>query len=56
MWFYGSQEAMKIFTGLYEDLIKDFKVDSDYALYVKKNIIKLILISKMAFLLFKNII
>lgn len=38
MWFYGSQEAMKIFTGLYEDLIKDFKVDSDYALYVKKNI------------------
>lgn len=38
MWFYGSQEAMKIFTDLYEDLIKDFKVDSDYALYVKKNI------------------
>jgi hypothetical protein len=38
MWFYGSQEAMKIFTGLYEDLVKDFKVDSDYSLYVKKNI------------------
>lgn len=40
MWFYGSQETMKIFTGLYEDLIKDFRIDSDYAMYVKKNIIE----------------
>jgi hypothetical protein len=38
MWFYGSQEAMKIFTGLYEDLIKDFKAEGDYSLYIKKNI------------------